>query len=237
MYSIEKGLISAILFDFGGTLDSDGIPWADRFHQVYLRHGLEIDFERFRKAFYFADDTIIEGSLVQGKGLLETLEIQTGLLFGHLGVDDRRLQGEIAGAFYRESVSKVDENRGTLERLASKYRLGLVSNFYGNLEEVCEELHLTEILDVAIDSTVVGVMKPDAGIFQAALNPLGLEPGQALFVGDNPYRDMGGAKAIGMPHVWVVGPEGLARTPCCPGDPVVASVREIEEMLKVNSSG
>ena len=42
----------AILFDFGGTLDSDGIAWKERFYPIYRSCGLNLDFKEFEKYFF-----------------------------------------------------------------------------------------------------------------------------------------------------------------------------------------
>ena len=46
--------LKACLFDFGGTLDSDGVTWQDRFYAPYEKHGIQVDREAFRQAFYSA---------------------------------------------------------------------------------------------------------------------------------------------------------------------------------------
>lgn len=83
-------------------------------------------------------------------------------------------------------------------------------------------------MDAAIDSAVVKAEKPDRRIFEAALATLGVGPRRALFVGDSRPRDMEGARALGMRHVWLRPGEG---DPCCPGDAVIASLLEISRVL------
>ncbi len=57
---------------------------------------------------------------------------------------------------------------------------------------------------------------------------MGVGPSEALFVGDSLPRDMAGALALGMPHVWIRAGEGRA---CCAGDRVIGSVAELEGLL------
>src|SRR5262249_15398138 len=52
-------LIGGVLFDFGGTLDADGIPWKTRFFHLCRAEGLTADPERFDPAFYAADDALV----------------------------------------------------------------------------------------------------------------------------------------------------------------------------------
>ena len=53
----------AILFDFGGTLDSDGIAWKERFYPIYRSCGLNLDFKEFEKYFFSSDDALVEQKL------------------------------------------------------------------------------------------------------------------------------------------------------------------------------
>ena len=53
----------AILFDFGGTLDSDGIPWKERFYPLYHQVGIDWDLVSFERFFYASDDSLTEERL------------------------------------------------------------------------------------------------------------------------------------------------------------------------------
>jgi len=63
---------------------------------------------------------------------------------------------------------------------------------------------LAERLDVAVFSSEVGRRKPDPLIFRTALDRLGVEPGNALFVGDSLEADIAGAAGFGMRTVQAV---------------------------------
>jgi FMN phosphatase YigB (HAD superfamily) len=56
-------------------------------------------------------------------------------------------------------------------------------------------------------------------------------PAAATFVGDSRPRDMEGARALGMRHVWLVDAAAPAAAPCCTGDPVIRSLDELEAVL------
>ncbi|HEY9015487.1 MAG TPA: HAD-IA family hydrolase [Gemmatimonadales bacterium] len=90
----------------------------------------------------------------------------------------------------------------SLQRLRSAgLRLGVVSNSDGRVEEALRAAGLREYFDAVIDSTLVGVEKPDPRIFQAALESLGVAPEEALYVGDLYEVDVLGARAAGMEAV------------------------------------
>jgi len=228
----------ACLFDFGGTLDADGIAWQDRFYHLYTHHGLHPDRERFRKAFYHADDTLTETRALEGLGFRKTVEEQSRRVWQALDWDqpEEKLEAVVED-FIGATVRSVHRNRKVLDALQGTFLLGIVSNFYGNLEPVCEELGIRQFFRCIIDSNREGVTKPDPRIFQAALDRLGVQAGEAVFVGDNVARDMEGARDVGMPHVLLAGPSPPSRAPCCHGDPVIRTLEGLLPLLMNGKNG
>jgi hypothetical protein len=64
--------IETLLFDFGGTLDADGVAWKERFHALYQAEGLDMTAEAFAPVFFAADDPLI-GALPPTTSLTETV--------------------------------------------------------------------------------------------------------------------------------------------------------------------
>jgi HAD superfamily hydrolase (TIGR01509 family) len=224
------GVPKAILFDFGGTLDSDGVPWKERFYPIYREEGIDWDFSIYERFFHFSDDSLTEETLGP-VGYEATLFEQVTRVLRHGSCFDASLARRIAGRFHAESLLCLNRNRPILERLAARYRLGIVSNFYGNLEFLCEEIGYDALFDTVIDSARFGVAKPHPAIFEGALEKLGCSAGEAVFVGDSPLRDMAAAKALAMPHVWLntLHPE---RSACCKDDRVIRSLLALPEALQ-----
>ena len=219
----------ALLFDFGGTLDSEGLPWKERFYRAAREEGLEVPQPRFDRAFYDATDPL-EGTISRAAGFRELVDrVADGLAAG-LGRESALLR-RIGDRFTADSLRQLSANAALLSRLSDRYRIGIVSNFYGNLQAVCDEVGLTPSIGVAVDSTLVGCKKPDPKIFRAALDPLGVAAEEAVFVGDSMRRDMAGARGLGMRHVWLRA-DSLAENgdPCCAGDAVIARLSEIERL-------
>jgi len=96
---------------------------------------------------------------------------------------------------------------------------------------VCDDAGIRSLFGVLVDSAEVGCTKPAPRIFQLALGALGVSAAKATFVGDSLPRDMAGARGVGMPHIWLVGAEALAATPCCRDDRQIRSLRELETIL------
>lgn len=214
-----------LLFDFGGTLDADGVPWKERFFRLAREEGLDAPQADFDPAFYGATDSL-EGVIPAAAGLRETVDRVADGLAVRLGREPPLLR-RIGDRFTEESLGQLAASAALLSRLRERHRIGIVSNFYGNIRAVCEEAGLAPSIGVAVDSTIVGCKKPDPRIFQAALDALGAGPEEATFVGDSLRRDMAGARGMGMRHVWLR-PEGGAGAPCCPQDRVIARLAELE---------
>jgi len=78
------------------------------------------------------------------------------------------------------------------------YTIGVVSNAEGRVEKDLGAAGYEGLLDVVVDSHVVGVEKPDPRIFHIALERLGADPAGAVFLGDVPSVDVVGARAAGI---------------------------------------
>jgi putative hydrolase of the HAD superfamily len=218
-----------VLFDFGGTLDADGVAWKDRMRRLYEENGCPVPPDRFDPVFYAADDALV-GQLGSTATLGQTVDRLVGSVQVGLGVSDPGLARRVADTFTEATGGALRRHIPLLRALAGRYRLGIVSNFYGNLAAVCAEAGIAPLFGALVDSTRVGATKPDPRIFRAALDALAVEPDRAVFVGDSLPRDMAGARALGMPHVWVR-TAGTAAAPCCPGDRVIPGVLALEGLL------
>jgi len=221
----------AILFDFGGTLDSDGEHWLDRFYELYREAGLNIRHDRIKEAFYRADDMCSSDEAINYLGLKDLMKHHVRLQFTVLNIENPEIEKWIVERFCVESEYYLKRNSLLLERLKRCYKLGVVSNFYGNVEVLCKEAGLAPYLDTILDSTQVGLSKPDLAFFKTALGRLGVLPEEAIFVGDSYERDILPARRLGMKAVWVnnkeSNPEALEDTV----DATLKSLLELERLV------
>src|SRR5262245_45102793 len=220
--------LAAILFDFGGTLDGTH-PWKDRMFRLCRAEGVAVTPERFDRAFYGADDALV-GAIQKTLSLDETVRRLTTGLGAALDLSGAVAE-RLARRFVDDTSDFVQRNISILSDLARRYHLGIVSNFYGNLTSVCEDLGLRPLFGVIVDSAAVGFTKPDPRIFTRALDELGVQAGDATFVGDSLSRDMAGARDIGMAHIWLAADGAPRSRPCCPGDRVIRSLAELRGLL------
>jgi len=90
-------------------------------------------------------------------------------------------------------------------------RVGVVSNAYGKVREGLTRAGLAHLLEVIVDSSEVGVAKPDPAIFNHALKPLGLAPEETWYLGDTLAFDAAAAEAAGI-TAWIIDHRGLHTT-------------------------
>ena len=224
----KKALMDVLLFDFGGTLDADGITWQERFYPLYLDAGLQVSREDFRKAFYASDDSLF----LRDASLEETVGLQVGGVLERLGEDlgrqgTRAVRDRVAMGFLRQSRKHFETLKPALSRLASRRGLGVVSNFYGNLRSALASEGLLGFFKTVADSGALGVKKPAPAIFLEALSALGGEPDSAIMIGDSVERDMKGAETLGLRHVLL----GSDRAACCGRGLRARGVSDLEALL------
>jgi len=155
-----------------------------------------------------------------------TVDVAAGL-----AVRDERAIARVADRFLDDAHSHLRRNQALLARLGARYRLGIVSNFYGNLETVCHNTSIRSRFGVVVDSVRAGFSKPDPRIFMRALDELGVAAPAATFVGDSAARDMAGARGLGMRHIWLIAAPPPSGGPCCPGDAMIHSLTDVEALL------
>ena len=90
--------------------------------------------------------------------------------------------------------------------LRKQYKVGLISNAWSGLRPWIVEKKFEDAFDAMIISAEAGVMKPDARIYQMALDKLGVAPAEAIFLDDFP-ANVSGARAVGMQAIHFVQPE------------------------------
>jgi putative hydrolase of the HAD superfamily len=79
----------------------------------------------------------------------------------------------------------------------------VVSNFYGNLDRVLADARLERYFAAVVDSSRLGIFKPELGIYEAALKKMRAAPAETAMVGDSLSKDCAPAKALGMRTVWL----------------------------------
>src|SRR5215217_6223141 len=104
------------------------------------------------------------------------------------------VEQDVAGGYH-----VFDDVMPALERLRKAgVRRALISNADADVTALCTHLAFAHEMNAIVTSAIVGWEKPDIRTFRAALDPLGVEPADALHIGDQPRSDVAGALATGM---------------------------------------
>lgn len=99
------------------------------------------------------------------------------------------------------------------ELRAMDIRTGLITNGSSHRQRrKVRQMELEPLLDVITISEEAGMRKPEPGIFHNTLAQVGVDPEEAMFVGDDPWSNIGGARSSGMRAIWM-------RTPFWPEPP------------------
>jgi 2-haloalkanoic acid dehalogenase type II len=136
-----------------------------------------------------------------------------------------QLADEAFEVFYaaRNQVEVFADVVPALERLRARFRLMTLSNGNADLARI----GLAQYFERTLAARDAGAAKPDRRIFEALLDDAGLQPGQVLYVGDDPQADVAGARAAGLYAAWV---DRFGRS--WPGDvePPALTVRDLQEL-------
>jgi len=221
------GAPAGVLFDFGGTLDADGVRWAERFHHAYRAEGGTLDFEAFEPLFRVTDRDLLTDSGTRSLGFRAMVSAQARLIVQATPDAPRIDAHRVAARFHAAATEVTRRNRPILIRLRRRSRLGVVSNFTGNLDLCLAELGLSELFTTVADSAVVGTEKPDPRIFTQALADLRAAPEESWMVGDNFEADIRPANSLGLHTCWLA----PANRPSPPGALFTARIARLPELV------
>jgi len=213
------GNISAILFDFGGTIDGP-VHWLDRFLANYRAAGIEISRDELDPAFDEATRIGYGGTRILSRfGLTDLVRFLIGHQVEYLrksgpakicamleegGAKGRhRIVEAITTSFVSQTMAGLEHSSEVMLALTGRFKLGVVSNFYGNLERVLADARLERFYAAVVDSSRLGIFKPEPGIYEDALKKMRTRAAETAMVGDSLTKDCAPAKRLGMRTVWL----------------------------------
>jgi putative hydrolase of the HAD superfamily len=229
--------VDAVLLDVGGVFF---LPDHGALRDALARAGLpEADPGRFDRAHYlalsaaeqdpearieFLGASAEEPPTVTGAARVDAIVSQYPLTYLRaLGVPEGRLE-DASRELFALTAPRVPWTRVRRETAAelpvlagTGVRLAIVSNADGTVEELLREFGVCQVgqgpgvpVAAVVDSTVVGVAKPDPGIFEIALAAVDAPPERTVHFGDSLLADVAGARAAGITPVHY-DPFGLCR--------------------------
>lgn len=207
--------VRTLFLDYGGTLDTGARHWSHVLREGYEAAGLQVAPEAFRAAYVHGERTLAREPLIAPTDDFRTLlakkvrvELDYLLAGQHLSLspDEARRAVEAVVGYCDDYVrSTLQRVRPILQRLGRRYRLVLVSNFYGNLPAVLQGYGLSDLFPLIIESAREGVRKPSPAIYRLALQRAAEEPGRVVMVGDSWDKDIVPAREVGLRTVYYKG--------------------------------
>ena len=239
---ISPNGIKAIFFDLDGTLRHSIPSGGDVFTDYAITLGLQVNDEARLGAMrwehlYWASSVDLRDDLLAHSFDTENFWI---------GYSQRRLVAlgasaewslEFApnvskhmGEFYKpESIIPEDVRRAVPQLKQAGYVLGVISNRDKPIQVLLQEHGIGEWFDFSLVAGEVNVFKPEPGIFEHALRHVNLSAKEAIYVGDNYYADVIGARRAGLRPV-LYDPLGIFPDPDCA---LIKSFDELHSILKV----
>lgn len=234
--------VDTILFDLDGTLRHNRPSFVQTFYDYAVSLGVADGSEKRRRAarwthYYWAQSAELEQDSQQ-------FDLQDDAFWVHYA--QRSLLAfdcstECAQTLAPEVQRYISRNQNsedyippevpeTLQRLKdANYRLGLLSNRSQPCQDYLQEVGLAKYFELSLVAGEVNSWKPDPEIFHQALQRMGALPDRTVYIGDNYYADIVGAKNAALIPV-LVDPDGVFPDADCL---VVKSIGDLSRLLEL----
>ena len=223
-------MVKAILFDYGATLDTFGQHWGMVIWHGYEHLGIPVTEAQYREAYVYGERTLGSKEIIRKTdSFLTTLKVKIDLQFDFLRdsgawlpelAERKEKHDALVDYLYSGLQRNMSHTRSVLLLLREKgIPMALVSNFYGNVETVLEEMQLRDFFCDVIESAQVGIRKPDPRLYALGVEalrknvlPQQIQESDILVVGDSISKDILPAKSLGCKTAWFKG-EGWKKEP------------------------
>lgn len=233
--------IKAIFFDLDGTL-RHSIPSGGEVFTDYVKTlGLPVDEEANLRAmrwehFYWANSQDLRNDLLAHSTETENfwIEYSRRRLIA-LGASNEWAK-EVApqtsihmGEVYKPDSIVPEDVRRTLPQLKEAgYILAVISNRDKPFQDLLEDHGISQFFDFSLAAGEVKVWKPEPGIFEQGLQRVKLPASEVIYVGDNYYADVVGARSAGLQPI-LYDPLGIFPDPDCT---TIKSFDELSAVVK-----
>ncbi|HET6379703.1 MAG TPA: HAD-IA family hydrolase [candidate division Zixibacteria bacterium] len=227
--------LRAVFLDIGETVMRPNPSWEHIYAIAFEEHGVKVDLERLRDAlraaYHHGGWGFRDGfEPNEETSYQRTVEVDRAAIT-ELGI------GPMPDSFFRRLnelfmvVSNWHVFPDALPTIRALRRRGLivgaVSNWVWQLPELLHSLELVSHFDFVAASARVGYEKPHPEIFRYALRQAGVQPHEALHVGDHLDADVAGARNVGIEAVLIDRRERFSPEDLPDGVPLVRSLREL----------
>ncbi len=203
----------AVIFDLDGTLRESNPHFMDALHTTLLDMGLEIDSfkwrltERWVHEYWAWSPEIIEDVRVYGQDQVWNRFLTRVMeKVGHPHASEEEVQafGDHMREVFQPTSELTPGAREVLTTLSEQGAiLGVLSNRDKPFFNELEKLDIADFFDFTLAAGEVGVWKPRPEIFYAALERAGVGSDEAIYIGDNYYADIVGAREAGLDAILV----------------------------------
>ena len=143
----------------------------------------------------------------------------------------------LVDVFSQHEVGSIPQTHAeAIHQLRASHPIGIVSNVWSPssvFESALDRVGIRDLFAVRVWSSDCLSIKPSPRLFQKALDAFRVDAARTLYVGDNPRRDIVGAKAMGMGVVWIENPT-RPLTPEIPEPDLIIS--DLTQLAKATSN-
>lgn len=191
-------MIKGIFFDVGGTLIAPYPSVGAIYSSVAERHGVLVAPSALNLRFQDAWKREKARRALVDKTWWRS--VVKAVFFDQRFAEEDRFFEDLYAAFEAKEAWQIyPDVIETLKGLRQRgIRLAVASNWDARLPALLKTLDLESYFDEKFISSDMGIAKPDPRFFREALATMGLEPLEALHVGDDPEEDANGAESVGM---------------------------------------
>ena len=218
--------IKFIFFDVGNTLL---FPNRERIHTPLAERGLTPDPDLLRDLERSTKNEFDARMVQNGSTDHSFWWMFYSQLLAKIGLNDDSVRDHLVSSI-RQSANWDIMPPGTREqllRIGARYRIGVISNADGKIEDVLRRCNIADCFRTITDSGLVGYEKPHPEIFRQALLAMNAAPEESLYVGDLYSVDYLGATGAGMQAILMDVPNAY----CDKGVPRVESLEELNSLL------
>jgi FMN phosphatase YigB (HAD superfamily) len=239
---IQTNSIKAIFFDLDGTLRHSVPSGGEVFTDYVITLGLQVNEESRLQAmrwehFYWASSVDLRDDLLAHSFDTENFWIEYSrrrlIAMGAVAEWAVEFAPKISmhmGEVYKPDSIVPEDVRRTLPQLKeSGYILGVISNRDKPFQDVLDDHGIGEFFDFSLAAGEVNIFKPEPGVFEHGLRRVNVSAQEVIYVGDNYYADVVGARAAGLQPV-LYDPLGVFPDPDCA---MIKSFDELNSIVKV----
>ena len=231
--------IKAIFFDLDGTL-RHSVPSADEILNEFLREqGINIDQHDHLLAMrweysYWAGSTDLSDDIIAHSMDTDNFWIEytkRRLLALKLSMEQStelapKVSLHMAEMYRPESIVPEDVRRVLPKLKEAGYMMAVISNRDKPFQETMDSHGLTEFFDFSLAAGEVDIYKPEPGIFEHALRRANIRARETVYVGDNYFADVIGARRAGLQPV-LIDPNGIFADADC------TKIKSFDELISV----